>query len=259
MASRASRAVGLACSGLVLGSGAASAQDAPLFVIPTESRLSAPVPGATGLRVALYARDLPGIASALGLAPPTAAAERLEYTIKSYPQLAALQPRTWVESSFVIDFVEPQIANLHDELLKEAGPRPTPQQLVDFVSKRITVSRARGWDVASVVATKFEGDCTEHAVLTAALARSFQMKARVTLGAALVGGDPNYAGYGHAWTEIYEDGRWGVADAALNRADGQVRYIPLGILTEEGPGFELDIVRITNLWLKRIVLLGPQT
>jgi hypothetical protein len=52
-------------------------QEAPLFVIPTESALTEPVPANVGLRVALYARDLSKLAGTLGLPAPESGAERL--------------------------------------------------------------------------------------------------------------------------------------------------------------------------------------
>ena len=66
-----------------------------------------------------------------------------------------------------------------------------------------------------------EGDCTEHAVLLAALARASGIPARVATG--LVYAD-SYAGrrdvfIPHAWVQAWVDGRWRGYDAALNGFD----------------------------------------
>ena len=59
-----------------------------------------------------------------------------------------------------------------------------------------------------------EGDCTEHAVFLAALARARGIPARVAIGLVYVGRLQAF-GY-HMWTEVYVDKRWIPVDATLN-------------------------------------------
>ncbi len=54
-----------------------------------------------------------------------------------------------------------------------------------------------------------EGDCTEHAVLLAALCRARRIPARVAMGLVYI----NQAFYYHMWTEVHVDGRWIPLDA----------------------------------------------
>jgi len=54
-----------------------------------------------------------------------------------------------------------------------------------------------------------EGDCTEHAVLLAALCRAAGIPARVCMGLEYIGG----VWGGHAWNEVRIDGRWYPLDA----------------------------------------------
>ncbi|HET8899871.1 MAG TPA: transglutaminase-like domain-containing protein [Rhodanobacteraceae bacterium] len=66
-----------------------------------------------------------------------------------------------------------------------------------------------------------QGDCTEHAVLLAALARALDIPARVVTGLAYA---PNYAGQTnvlvpHAWVQAWVNGRWHSFDAALGQFD----------------------------------------
>jgi transglutaminase-like putative cysteine protease len=75
------------------------------------------------------------------------------------------------------------------------------------------------------VADSKEGDCTEFAVLTAALCRAMGIPARIVVGIAYV---DEFMGYenvfgGHAWTEAYIGNRWVGLDAAF-KAGGYGGY-----------------------------------
>jgi transglutaminase-like putative cysteine protease len=94
------------------------------------------------------------------------------------------------------------------------------------------------------VASERSGDCTEHAVLVAALARSIELPARIVLGAVILGSDDRWQAFGHAWTEIFDGKRWQLADAALVSEPGLLRYLPQGTLADEGPGYMLGLVEV---------------
>jgi hypothetical protein len=64
---------------------------------------------------------------------------------------------------------------------------------------------------AAEVARTREGDCTEHSVYLAALARARGIPARVAIGLVCVSGTLGY----HMWTEVYVDGRWIAVDGTL--------------------------------------------
>lgn len=66
---------------------------------------------------------------------------------------------------------------------------------------------------ASEVARSREGDCTEHAVLLAALARAVGLPARVAVGLVYTDKPPGFAF--HMWTQVYLDERWIPLDATL--------------------------------------------
>ena len=74
-----------------------------------------------------------------------------------------------------------------------------------------------GYASALEVAKNPEGDCTEHAVLLAALGRSVGIPTRVVDGLAYT---KHYAGVDHvfvphAWAQAWIDGKWQSFDAAL--------------------------------------------
>jgi hypothetical protein len=68
---------------------------------------------------------------------------------------------------------------------------------------------------AAEVAQSLEGDCTEHAVLLAALLRVKGIPSRIVVG--LVYAAPHSAFGGHMWTEAFLDGRWVPLDATLGQ------------------------------------------
>ncbi len=144
--------------------------------------------------------------------------------------------------SFVID----SEADAVSEIAATLGDAPTIDELVDFVYGHIgSKTYTRGFDLAARVAATGEGDCTEHAVLLAALARHSGYPAQVTLGVVLIENRTEIFAYGHAWTEIFEDGVWQLADATLLGADKSVRgvrYIPLGGLDNEGFGYSMSLL-----------------
>ena len=77
-----------------------------------------------------------------------------------------------------------------------------------------------GFASALEVARNRQGDCTEHAVLTAALCRAVGIPARVVFGVAYVE-DFVGSGYGfggHAWTEAYVGDQWVGLDASFQGA-----------------------------------------
>ncbi len=84
-------------------------------------------------------------------------------------------------------------------------------------SKNLSV----GYASAAETADSGEGDCTEHALLLAAMARSEGIPARVVSGLAFA---PEFVGHErvfvpHAWMQAWVDGRWKSYDAALRGFD----------------------------------------
>jgi transglutaminase-like putative cysteine protease len=66
---------------------------------------------------------------------------------------------------------------------------------------------------AADVARHRQGDCTEHAVLTAALCRAQGVPARVLIGLVYVGSKQGFAF--HMWNEVWVDGQWIPIDGTL--------------------------------------------
>jgi hypothetical protein len=100
----------------------------------------------------------------------------------------------------------------------EQNPAAQMQRLESFVRDYIhTKSLGVGYASALEVVHKPEGDCTEHAVLLAALGRSLGIATHVVDGLAYA---PGFAGKDqvfvpHAWVQAWISGRWQSFDAAL--------------------------------------------
>jgi hypothetical protein len=244
----------------LLGCGAVSsglAQTGVLFAIPTELQAPHPPAADSPWHLALQATDASVLAKALNLPPPPANTSVVDYTLDGYREIPGSPARTWLEETFVIDYHDRQVAELYAEFLKAQAGRPwARQRLTDFVAAAMSASLGSPFQIASQVAHSRNADCKGYAVLTAALARSAGVPARVAFGLVLLERDGHYAAFGHAWAEVREADHWVVEDAALRDDRGATRYLPFGILDDEGPGFELSVLRLAPVWVQRVTITG---
>lgn len=120
----------------------------------------------------------------------------------------------------MIDGRDPHIiALLKDNNLHTLTPPAKQAEAIrNFVHNYITsADLSVGMASASEVAQTQQGDCTEFAVLFAAMLRAAQIPSRVATGLIYVDrflGQKNVFGY-HMWTQAYLDGRWVNLDATL--------------------------------------------
>ncbi len=165
-----------------------------------------------------------------------------------------------LQSTWVVDYDEAVIQELMVQLAARYGETPTPPELERFVFEHVRdKTYSRSFDLASRVAATGEGDCTEHAVLLAALARASGHAARVVVGNLVLERDDGLFAFGHAWTEIHDGETWQIRDGTLPEdvpAFRQARYIPLGRLTDEGPAYFLSLVAAMSAMPVRISEVG---
>jgi hypothetical protein len=133
------------------------------------------------------------------------------------PTAADRAPNDWLQSK------APEVVKLAKQGAGNAKtPREQMQALEDFVRGYIrNKDLSVGYASALEVAKNPEGDCTEHAVLLAALGRSLGIATRVVDGLvytdAYAGGEHVFVP--HAWAQAYVDGHWQSFDAALRGFD----------------------------------------
>jgi transglutaminase-like putative cysteine protease len=90
------------------------------------------------------------------------------------------------------------------------------QALEAYVKKTIKLKNfSQAFATAAEVAREPEGDCTEHAVLLAALARARGIPARVSIG--LVYQTSSQGFVYHMWNELWIGNQWVPMDATLGR------------------------------------------
>ena len=108
-----------------------------------------------------------------------------------------------------------------------SGGRTDPgeicRRMEDYVRSKMKHSSFSASTItADETARQLRGDCTEHAVLLAAMMRIHRIPSRVAAG--VIHTSRQYGFSGHAWTEAYIDGQWIPFDSAVDsRKTGAVR------------------------------------
>ena len=98
---------------------------------------------------------------------------------------------------------------------------------------------------AAEVARNLSGDCTEHSVLVAAMARAAGIPSRCAVGLVYV---PDLNGFGpHMWNEVYINNRWVALDASFNQSHVDPTHLKVSTASLDGPAaFEafLPVLRL---------------
>ncbi|MDC8829664.1 transglutaminase-like domain-containing protein [Alteromonas gilva] len=185
-------------------------------------------------------QDYAGI-SATQLSPT-----RLAIAMGKQPQFSGSRQPQYRLSSFVIDIDESATQAFINGFKpqRDAGLQAIPAYVNEYINEPTYI---HGFNFASVVASQRAGDCTEYAVLTTALARALGLDARLILGTVIMDENEQVGAFGHAWTEVWYQGKWQLIDAALYTTDINSRYyLPSSSLENEGPGFGLALMTATK-------------
>jgi len=135
------------------------------------------------------------------------------------------------------NFIQSDDAVIVADAKKATGDRTDPWQvavaLEKYVHDEMTEKNfSQAFATAAEVAKSREGDCSEHAVFLAALARARGIPARVAFGLIYLA--PEKAFFYHMWTEVYVRGRWVPLDAVLARGGIGAAHLKLGNSDLEG-------------------------
>ncbi len=157
--------------------------------------------------------------------------------------LEALEPTRYVESGqkVIIDLARRAVGDSSDAA--EAARR-IEAFVADYIEEK---NLSVGYASAAEVALSRQGDCSEHAVLAAALCRAVGIPAQVVTGLAYVSqwGDFKSGFGGHAWTQAYVGDKWIGLDAAF-RDTGRGGYDAGHITLAAGSGNPEDFLNLLN-------------
>jgi transglutaminase-like putative cysteine protease len=119
------------------------------------------------------------------------------------------------QANNLVQSEDPRVVQLANEAAgDESDPTKVALALERHVGSSIRkVNFTQALATAADVARTGEGDCTEHAVLLAAMARAKGIPARVAIGLVYVEGLQGF-GY-HMWNELFLNDRWVPMDATL--------------------------------------------
>ncbi len=135
------------------------------------------------------------------------------------PTDADLDPNNMIQSDY------PAIAAKARQVAGDDGdPWAACVALERFADDAITESGySQAFATAAEVIESGSGDCTEHAVLLAALCRARQIPARLAIGLVYI----DRAFYYHMWTEVHVDGRWIPLDATRAQGGTGAAYLKM--------------------------------
>lgn len=169
---------------------------------------------------------------------------------------ADAQDASFLKSTSWVDRDDPEIKALAAKALKgvEDTPAAKAEAIRKFVHRYITNKNfGSGFATASQVARSKAGDCTEHAVLCAAMLRVAGVPSRVASGLVFArefGKERDVFAY-HMWTQaIIEQGgkpRWVELDATLNDEAFNAAHIALAVTSLADGEFETSMAPIAKL------------
>jgi hypothetical protein len=142
-----------------------------------------------------------------------------------------LAPAPFIESD------DPAIRRMAGAIVgAEKDGRAAARRLLDWIGKNMKQQPSLTVPSAREVLASLRGDCNEHAVLLAALARAAGIPARVVAGA--VYGEDGF--YYHAWNELWLGG-WVSADAVFGQMPADATHVKL---LEGGPERHLALAEL---------------
>ena len=160
-------------------------------------------------------------------------------------------PNRWLESD------DAAIRAMARTAAGDAGDDQTRMQRLEAAVRAHITDKglAVGYASAAQTLASRAGDCTEHAVLLAALGRALDIPTRVVTGLAYA---PGFAGQRevfvpHAWTEAWVGGRWMSFDAALAGFDAG--HIAFGSGDGDPSGYYAGVSLLGNVRIESVEAL----
>lgn len=185
----------------------------------------------------------------------------VELTVRAvYPTRRALRPETglppdlqeYLAATPAIESTSPEIEKLSRQIVgREKDALSAADLLSQWVFKSLRKAYGVSSDRATDVLRRREGDCTEHSLLTVALARAAGIPARLVHGLVYAEGSDGTSGlYWHEWVEVWT-GEWVAIDPTFGQRVADATHLELG------EGDETDAVALMGQL--KITVLGEET
>ena len=164
-------------------------------------------------------------------------------------RLSSTDVSAYLAANFTYPVDHPRIKelakSLRAELPTKASERTLAESLSTYVANKIRYELVGTKTVLAILDDPV-GDCTEYSQLLVTLARANGLPAREVSGFIYYQDDPNSPNLGqfggHAWVEIYIDGRWQHMDPTAGEVSPNKSHVQFSQLMVRGLEFEiLDI------------------
>ncbi len=173
--------------------------------------------------------------------------------VSSAPSAAHLASTTWInaDDSGIRRLAERAIASITAPADRMARLEQATRARIDQHSMRV------GYASAREAFDRRDGDCTEHALLLAALARSIGIPARIVIGLVYAEqfGRHDRVFAPHAWVQAFVDGHWRSYDAA--QAGFGSDHIALAIGDGDPSDYYASLERIGVMRIESVERLRP--
>lgn len=133
----------------------------------------------------------------------------------------------YLQATRFLQLDDPNVQKLANEVPKAiTKPTDVAIRLEKIVHESLTNKNfSTALASAAEVAASREGDCTEHAVLLAALLRAKKIPSRIAVGLVYVQSLNGFGG--HMWTEAFLNGQWVPLDATIGQGGTGAAHIKL--------------------------------
>ena len=184
------------------------------------------------------------------VAPAKAAGGEFPYKGTDAKLLEALKSTTYVQSDNEEIIALARKATAGAKTAAEAAKR-IEAFVDDYIAEK---SLSVGYASAVEVARSKQGDCSEHAVLTAAMCRASGIPARVVTGFVGVESimDKSNVFGAHAWTESYVSGKWIGLDATRSKLPFGPTYIALAVGSGDPKDFFAMATTLGNFKIEKV-------
>jgi hypothetical protein len=151
-------------------------------------------------------------------------------------QPAAKVGDEFLESTYFINSADDRVkAHARKAVGKETDPWRKALLIEKWVNLNMRPSNNEALSPADEVARTMEGDCTEYAMLMAAMCRAEGVPSRTAIGLLYADVKNNPVLAFHMWTEVWVDNQWVALDATLGRGYVGATHLKVTDSSWQGP------------------------